>query len=114
MGNRRPFAVYRNELPASNWVNVRPVGRAGNRGAAGAKIRLYASGTNHLLWYEQVAIYDSQAAASYYSYGTTERHFGLGKWAAVDVEVEFYPSGVKVNRAEVKSGTTLEVQEPAR
>jgi hypothetical protein len=113
LGDRRPFAVYRNDLPAGNWVNVRPVGRAGNRGAAGAKIRLYAPGTKDLLWYEQVAIYDSQAAAGYYSYGTTERHFGLGKRENVDVEVEFYPSGAKVNRAGVKSGTTVELREPA-
>jgi len=60
-----------------------------------------------------VTIYDSQAAPSYYSYGTTERHFGMGRRTAVDVEVEFYPSGVKVNRAGVKSGATVELQEPA-
>ena len=112
-GNRRSFSVYRNDLPANNWLNVRLVGKAGNRGAAGAKIRLYAPGTRNLLWYEQVAIYDSQAAASYYSYGTTERHFGLGQRAAADMEVEFYPSGVRVKRAGVKSGTTQEVREPA-
>lgn len=111
-GNRRPFSVYRNDLPASNWVNVRPIGRAGNRGAAGAKIRLYAPGTRNLLWSDQVAIYDSQAAAGYYGYGVTERHFGLGKQASADVEVEFYPSGAKVNRAGVKAGTTVEVREP--
>jgi hypothetical protein len=112
MGNRRLFAVYRNDLPTNNWVNVRPVGRSGNRGAAGAKIRLYAPGTKNVLWSEQVTIYDSQAAASYYSYGTTERHFGFGKQTAVDVEVEFYPSGAKVTKTGVKSGSTVELQEP--
>src|SRR5262249_53731713 len=111
-GNRRWFAVYRNELPKNNWVNVRPIGRAGNRGAAGAKARLYAPGTRDLLWYEQVTIHDRQAAACYYSYGCTERHYGLGERATVDVSVEFYPSGVRVDRAGVKAGTTLEVKEP--
>ena len=75
---QRQIAVYRNDLPAQNWLRVRPVGLAGNRGAAGAKIRLYAPGTQQLLWYEQVAIYDSQASASYYAFAQTERHFGLG------------------------------------
>jgi hypothetical protein len=112
-GNRRPFAVYRNDLPANNWVNVRPVGLPGNRGAAGAKVRLYAPGTRELLWAEQVVIHDSQAAAGYYSYGTTERHYGLGKRPVVDVEVEFYPSGAKATRAGVKANTTVEVSEPA-
>jgi hypothetical protein len=111
-GGKRPFAVYRNDLPAGNWLNVRPVGRAGNRAAAGAKVRLYAPGTRDLLWAEQVLIYDSQAAASYYSYGTTERHVGLGKRPAADVEVEFYPSGAKVTRAGVAANTTVEVREP--
>ncbi|HEY7426383.1 MAG TPA: VCBS repeat-containing protein [Gemmataceae bacterium] len=111
VGNRRWVAVYRNDLPKNNWVNVRPIGRTGNRGAAGAKVRLYAPGTRDLLWYEQVTIYDSQAATCYYSYGCTERHYGLGQRATVDVSVEFYPSGVRVDRAGVKAGTTLEVKE---
>ena len=51
----RTLNVYRNDLPAKNWLNVRPVGLAGNTGAAGAKISIYAAGTNQLLWYEQVA-----------------------------------------------------------
>ncbi len=33
----RTFAVYRNDLPARNWLAVRPVGVSGNAGAAGAK-----------------------------------------------------------------------------
>jgi hypothetical protein len=65
-----------------------------------------------LLWYEQITIYDSQAATCYYSYACTERHYGLGQRTAVDVSVEFYPSGVRVNRTGVKAGTTLEVKEP--
>ena len=70
---------------------MRPVGLAGNRGAAGAKISVYAAGTTQLLWYEQVALYDFQVATSYYGYGETERHFGLGQRASVDVEVTFHP-----------------------
>src|SRR5262249_24267601 len=77
-GKGRRFAVYRKELPRRNWVRVRPIGLPGNKGAAGAKVRLYAPGTRQLLWYEQVAIYDSQSAQSYYAHAVTERHYGLG------------------------------------
>jgi hypothetical protein len=89
----RTLNVYRNDLAAQNWLNVRPVGLAGNKGAAGAKISIYAAGTNQLLSYEQVAAYDFQVATSYYGHGETERHFGLGTRAAVDVVVEFAESG---------------------
>jgi hypothetical protein len=107
----RKFAVYRNELPKRNWVRVRPIGLAGNRGAAGSKIRLYAPGTNQLLWYEQVTIYDSQSAQNYYSYAETERHYGLGDRKTVDVEVEFYPSEKKVRIANVPANGVVRVSE---
>jgi hypothetical protein len=103
----RQIAVYRNDLPPQNWINVRPVGLPGNRGAAGAKIRLYVPGSKQLLWHEQVAIYDSQASASYYSFPQTERHFGLGKRTAADVSVEFYPSGKVVWRRDAAANTTV-------
>jgi hypothetical protein len=109
--DRKQIAVYRNDLPAQHWINVRPVGLPGNRGAAGAKIRLYAPGTKQLLWYEQVSIYDSQAAASYYSFAQTERHFGLGSRTAVDVSVEFYPSGKVVWQRGAAADTTIVVRE---
>src|SRR4029078_1139865 len=93
------------------WVNVRPVGHVGNRAAAGAVIRLLAPGTGTLLAREEVAIYCFQAANSYYGYATSERHFGLGDRAAVDVEVTFRPSG-RVRRVNgVATGTTIEITE---
>ena len=112
-GHERRFALYHNDLPRRHWLNVRPVGRPGNRGAAGAKIRLFAPGTKQLLWYEQVTIYDSQASASYYSYALTERHVGLGNRERADVSVKFYPSGIMIDRHDVAADTTVEIQEPA-
>jgi hypothetical protein len=111
--DRRQFAVYRNNLPPRNWLRVRPIGLAGNKGAAGAKVRLRDPDTGKLLWYEQVAIYDSQAAPSYYAYSETERHYGLGDRAMVDVEVEFYPSGKTVSAKGVKANGTVKVREAA-
>jgi hypothetical protein len=113
-GDQRLFAVYRNDLPKQNWINVRPIGLPGNKGAAGAKIRILEPGTGKLLWYEQVAIWDSQAALSYYAYGETERHFGLGKRETVDVSVEFYPAGKKVEQKNVKANGTVKIHETAR
>jgi RNA polymerase sigma factor (sigma-70 family) len=110
-GEGRQVAVYRNTLPVQNWVRVRPIGLPGNKGAAGAKVRVFAAGTRELLWYEQIAIYDSQAAQSYYGFAETERHYGLGRRATVDVEVEFYPSGKKVRAENVKANTTTRVRE---
>ena len=103
--------VYRNDNPARNWLRVRPTGHAGNRGAAGAKIRLYAAGTKQLVGYESVAIYCFQAASSYYGRAQTERHFGLGSRVNVDVEVEFYPSGRIVRRATVGANQAITINE---
>jgi hypothetical protein len=69
--------------------------------------------SGEVLWYEQVSIYDSRAAACYYSLAVTERHFGLGQRQAVDVSVEFYPSGERVRQMGVRADTTVEIVEPA-
>jgi Glucose / Sorbosone dehydrogenase/ASPIC and UnbV/FG-GAP-like repeat/Immunoglobulin I-set domain len=106
----RTLNVYRNDLAPQNWLNVRPVGLAGNVDAAGAKISIYAAGTNQLLWFEQVALYDFQVATSYYSYDGTERHFGLGNRTNVDVVVQFADGHVtRLNN--VAANQTIEVVE---
>jgi len=106
-----PFAVYRNELPVRNWVRVRPVGLGGNRGAAGAKIRLTDPQTGKLLWFEQVCILNRQSVQSYYGLAETERHFGLGDRKTVDVSVEFYPSGKKVQATGVNANQIVTIEE---
>jgi hypothetical protein len=110
--SHRQVKVYRNDLPARNWIHIRPIGAPGNRGAAGAKIRLAEPGKpGHLLWYEQVMILNSQSAHGYYSYAQTERHFGLDQRTAVDVSVEFYPSGKRVERKGAKANSTVIILE---
>lgn len=113
ISGQRLFAVYRNDLPHRNWIRVRPIGLPGNRGAAGAKIRIYDAGTDRLLWSEQVAIYNSQAAAGYYGGAQTERHYGLGTKETVDVSVELYPSGKVVRRRNANANQTTVVREDA-
>jgi hypothetical protein len=112
---RAQIAVWRNDLPKQHWLRVRPVGLKGNRSAAGSKIRIYEPGgmdnPEKLLWFEQVAIWGRQSFHSYYAAARTERHFGLGDRTAVDVSVEFYPSGKKVQKKNVNADTTVEVEE---
>ena len=112
---QRLVKVYRNDLPAQNWLRVRLTGAAGNRSAAGAKIRLTERGqADKLLWFEQVTILDSQSAHSYYSLAPTERHFGLGRHNEVDVSVEFYPSGKRVEKKAVQVNTTVTLSEESQ
>ena len=114
LDNRR-VKVYHNELPARHWLNVRPVGLAGNQGAPGAKIRVYEAGqlgrAAPRVGYEQVAIWARQVCHSYYARAETERHFGLGDRHTVDVSVEFYPSGKRVDRKGVAADGTLVIEE---
>jgi hypothetical protein len=111
LDGHRQVKIYRNHLPKNNWLRVRLVSAAGNRGAAGAKIRITEPGDpDKLLWYEQIAILDSQMAHSYYSLVPTERHFGLGQRSAAEINVEFYPSGKKVQK-EAKANSIVTVAE---
>lgn len=108
LDGQRMVKVYRNDLPAQNWMSIRLAGAAGNRSASGAKIRLTERGQpDKLLWFEQVIILDSQSAHSYYSLAPTERHFGLGRRNEVDVSVEFYPSGKRVERKAMANSKIL-------
>src|SRR5262249_53577485 len=109
--NVKDLNVYRNDLPKQNWVKVRPVGLPGNKGATGAKIKVYAAGTQQLLWYEEVVNRAKQVLPSYYSFPETERHFGLGTHAAVDVSVQFYPSNKLVKKDGVGANTTVRISE---
>ena len=54
---------------------------------------------------------NSQSAHSYYSYAQTERHFGLGENKMVDVRVQFYPSGKRVEKNTVPTNSVIVVAE---
>lgn len=107
----RYFSLYRNDLPAKNWVRIRPVGLEGNKGAAGARINVYAAGTRDLLSSEEISIFTKQTQQNYYALDKTERHYGLGSRTRVDVEVKFYPSSKVVPLRDVAANTTVEINE---
>jgi FG-GAP-like repeat len=107
----RQIALYRNDLPAQRWLNIRPVGLSGNKAAANSKIRIFEAGTDRLLWFEEVLLYSKQAQQNYYAFDALERHYGLGNRTTVDVTVTFYPSGTVVRKNGVPSNTTIVIGE---
>jgi hypothetical protein len=107
----RQFVLYRNDLPRRSWINVRPIGLPGHRGAPGARIYLREPGTRKLLWYEEVMIHAKQVQQNGYAFAETERHYGLGSRSAVDVEVVFYPSGKAARAMGVPANTTVRLSE---
>ncbi len=107
----RQIALYRNDLPAQNWVNIRPQGLPGNRAGISSQIRIYEAGTDHLLWFEEVSGFSKQAQQNYYAFDALERHYGLGNRATVDVTVTFTPSGTVVRKNGVAANTTVLIGE---
>jgi hypothetical protein len=107
----RQIAVYRNDLPAQSWLNVRPVGLPGNKEGVNSKIRIYEAGTDNLLWFEEVMMFSKQAQQNYYAFDQLERHYGLGARTSVDVTVTFYPSGTVVRKDGVAADTTITLGE---
>jgi RNA polymerase sigma-70 factor (ECF subfamily) len=103
--------VYRNDLPARNWINVRAIGLPGNRGAMGSTIELFEAGGGNLLWHEELSTTAKQVQLNAYFFAETERHFGLGDRRRVDVAVRFYPSGKVVRSNGVEANTTVRVSE---
>ena len=115
-GRERDILMLHNDLPKGHYVNVRPVGLPGNKPASGAKIRVYEAGALNdpakLVSYQQAIYWGKQSAHwSPYTFGQTERHVGLGQRTSVDVSVEFYPSGKKVEQKGVKADSTVVIAE---
>jgi hypothetical protein len=107
----RNVALYRNDLPARHFLNLRPVGLKGNKNGVSSKIRIYEAGTTNLLWFEEVSVYSKQAQQNYYAFDALERHYGLGDRTSVDVTVTFYPSGTVVRKNGVAANTTVTIGE---
>jgi hypothetical protein len=103
----RQVALYRNDLPAQHFLNVRPVGLPGNRAATSSQIRIYEAGTDHLLWFEEVLAFSKQAQQNYYAFDQLERHYGLGTRDNVDVTITFYPSGTTVRKNGAMADSTI-------
>ena len=83
---RGPLLVYRNTVdPSRHWVAVELEGRASNRSAIGAEVRLYADGTTRIRQIE--------GGNGFAAQNQRRAQFGLGAVAAVDSIVVLWPSG---------------------
>jgi len=107
----RQVELYRNDLPAQHWLNVRPVGLPGNKPGVNSQIRVFAAGTDKLLWYEEVLAFSKQAQQNYYAFDQLERHYGLGDKTSVDVTITFYPAGTTVRKDGAMADSTIVIGE---
>jgi MYXO-CTERM domain-containing protein len=107
----RQVELYRNDLPAQHWLNIRPVGLPGNKPGVNSQVRIFEAGTDKLLWYEEVLAFSKQAQQNYYAFDQLERHYGLGAKTSVDVTITFYPSGTTVRKNGAMADSTIVIGE---
>jgi hypothetical protein len=83
---RGPLLLYKNEVsPANHWIEFQLEGRASNRSAIGAEVRLF--------WKGQQQVQEVSGGSGFCSQNQRRLHFGIGKVASVDrVEIK-WPSG---------------------
>ncbi len=83
---RGPLLLYRNRVaPGNHWVQFELEGRASNRSAIGAQVRLY--------WDGKQQVQEVSGGSGFSAQSERRLHFGLGKASRVDrVEVR-WPSG---------------------
>lgn len=81
-----PLLLYRNRVqPGRNWIAFELAGRASNRGAIGAQVRLHWDGRQQL---QEVV-----AASGYAAQNQRRLHFGLGTATTVERVTIRWPSG---------------------
>jgi enediyne biosynthesis protein E4 len=104
MTMNEPPALLRNDYRGSNrWVAVQLEGRASNRSAIGATVRVTVAGRT------QAQAVLSQS--SYYSHNDLRLHFGLGTHGAAErIEVR-WPTGAVTLREDVSAGQVLRIRE---
>jgi hypothetical protein len=81
-----PVLFYRNTVsPANYWIEFELEGRASNRGAIGAEVRVFFNG--------QQQLQEVSGGSGFCAQNDRRLHFGLGKASAIDhVEIR-WPSG---------------------
>jgi hypothetical protein len=103
---RGPLLVYRNTVaPDNDWVEFALEGRASNRSAIGAEVRVFWNGHQQL---QEVS-----GGSGFCAQNDRRLHFGLGKNAHIDrVEIR-WPSGKTQTLGDVAPNQLHAIQEPA-
>ncbi len=91
--------LVRNNLNSGNWLKIDLVSPAGQAGAFGAKVRIYAAGD---LGGQLLAFREARCVNGYLGQGDRTIHFGLGSQTGVDLEVIFL-DGTNVTATNVSS-----------
>lgn len=102
--------LLRNESAPLGWLDVRVVGRTMNRMGIGAQVLVFPAGKLS----EAGSLLGSEEIGAGYGYASGQpawAHFGLGEVERVDVQVRL-PTGRVVERAGVKAGQLLTIEEP--
>ncbi len=83
---RGPVLLYRNEVsPKNQWVEFLLEGRASNRSAIGAEVRLY--------WNGQQQLQEVSGGSGFCAQNGRRLHFGVGQSTTVDRAEIHWPSG---------------------
>lgn len=83
---RGPLLVYKNEVtPKNNWVEFQLEGRASNRSAIGAEVRLF--------WNGQQQVQEVSGGSGFCSQNSRRLHFGVGPSKSVERIEIHWPSG---------------------
>ncbi len=96
-----PPSLLRNELPASNWLVLRLVGRSTNRDGVGVRVVVSAG--------HQVK--EVHPSGSYLSSNDPRLHFGLGPATRVASIEILWPSGQRETLTDVPAGSVMLVME---
>ncbi|MFN7972513.1 MAG: CRTAC1 family protein [Acidobacteriota bacterium] len=101
-----PLVVYDTAAPAGrHWVGFQLEGRASNRSAIGAQVRLYRNG--------RVQLQEVYGGCGYSAENQRWIHFGLGADPRIEKVVITWPSGKEQEIASPAAGTIHLVKEPA-
>ena len=83
---RGPLLFYRNKtLPQNHWIEFSLEGRASNRSAIGAEIRLF--------WAGQQQLQEVSGGSGFCAQDQRRLHFGIGKASSIDKAEIHWPSG---------------------
>ena len=100
--------LYRNDGNTNGWLALKLLGRASNRSAIGAKVRLKAIVAGSTLW----QLREISGGSGYCSQNDMRAHFGLGDATNAEVIRIEWPSGTVQELSNVAANQILNIKKP--